>query len=78
MVLMFAPGGRCAISPMTRLPSGRWNHSMCVTPSVRPSALIAPRDISRAPSYSGPEMSRGSTQVHWIHGFSSTSRHDGK
>jgi len=45
---MFAPGGRCAISPMARLPSGRSNHSMCVMPSSNPRASMHAKPIFRA------------------------------
>ncbi len=54
MRVMFAPGGRCAISPIARRPSSRRNHSMWVTPLSRPRASIAAKPIAARPLVLGP------------------------
>ena len=51
---------------------------MCVAPSSSPSASIAALPMARAPSYSGPSISRGRRHTHWIQSFSSTSRQVGR
>ena len=57
--LIMAPGGRMAISPMARLPSGRWNHSMCVMPSVSPRAVS--KDSARRIPRSWRTLKRSTT-----------------